>query len=113
SRAPGIDRPSRFCAISGRSPRATTRKISPSRSPAVPCWRNYVAKAKPISLLKELGGGYEASIVTTYAAHLPFYEHVVLGGLTAAGCRQNMLVADAGECVKALSDISTRPEDAG
>lgn len=72
-----------------------------------------MAKAKPISLLKELGGGYEASVVTTYAAHLPFYEHVVLGGLTAAGCRQNMLVVDSGECVKALSDISTRPEDAG
>ncbi|MCC5869998.1 MAG: hypothetical protein JJU27_15960 [Gammaproteobacteria bacterium] len=48
------------------------------------------------SLLKELTkGGYEASLITTYNAYLPFYEEVVLRRLVNAGVRHNVLMMDA------------------
>jgi len=41
-----------------------------------------------ISLMEELKkGGYEASLITTYNAYLPFYEEVVLRRLVNAGIR--------------------------
>lgn len=49
-----------------------------------------------ISLLEELKkGGYEASLITTYNAYLPFYEDVVLRRLVNAGVRHNVLLMDA------------------
>jgi len=49
-----------------------------------------------LSLLDELRrGGYEASLITTFNAYLPFYEEVVLRRLVAAGVRHNVLLMDA------------------
>lgn len=49
-----------------------------------------------LSLLDELRkGGYEASLVTTFNAYLPFYEEVVLRRLINAGIRHNVLLMDA------------------
>lgn len=49
-----------------------------------------------ISLLEELRkGGYEASLITTFNAYLPFYEEVVLRRLVNAGVRHNVLLMDA------------------
>ena len=49
-----------------------------------------------LSLLDELRkGGYEASLVTTFNAYLPFYEEVVLRRLVNAGVRHNVLLMDA------------------
>jgi hypothetical protein len=48
-----------------------------------------------ISLLDELRkGGYEASLITTFNAYLPFYEEVVLRRLINAGVRHNVLLMD-------------------
>lgn len=49
-----------------------------------------------VSLLDELRkGGFEASLITTFNAYLPFYEDVVLRRLVNAGVRHNMLLMDA------------------
>lgn len=49
-----------------------------------------------LSLLEELRkGGYEASLITTFNAYLPFYEEVVLRRLINAGVRHNVLLMDA------------------
>ncbi len=49
-----------------------------------------------ISLLDEIRkGGYEASLITTFNAYLPFYEEVVLRRLMNAGMRHNVLMMDA------------------
>ena len=49
-----------------------------------------------LSLIDELRkGGYEASLITTFNAYLPFYEEVVLRRLENAGVRHNVLMMDA------------------
>ena len=49
-----------------------------------------------LSLLDELSaGGYEASMITTFNAYLPFYEEVILRRLANAGVRHNVLMMDA------------------
>lgn len=49
-----------------------------------------------VSLLDELRkGGYEASLIATFNAYLPFYEEVVLRRLVNAGVRHNVLLMDA------------------
>ena len=49
-----------------------------------------------VSLLDELRkGGFEASLITTFNAYLPFYEDVVLRRLVNAGVRHNVLLMDA------------------
>lgn len=51
-----------------------------------------------ISLLDELRkGGYEASLITTFNAYLPFYEEVVLRRLVNVGVRHNVLLMDAAQ----------------
>jgi hypothetical protein len=47
-------------------------------------------------------GGYEASLITTFNAYLPFYEDVVLRRLMNAGMRHNVLVMDANQYSDAL-----------
>ena len=57
-----------------------------------------------ISLLDELRkGGYEASLITTYNAYLPFYEEVVLRRLVNAGVRHNVLMMDASQYAHSLT----------
>lgn len=62
-------------------------------------------------LLKK--GGFEASIILTYSAFLPFYEDVLLRKLQASGCRNNILMMDAGMLSESLSTPSLRPRVAG
>jgi hypothetical protein len=62
-----------------------------------------------ISLLEELkNGGYEASLVTTYNAYLPFYEEVVLRRLISAGVRHNVLLMDARQYAVSLASHPPR-----
>lgn len=68
----------------------------------------------PISILDIIKkGGYEASLITTFNAHLPFYEEVVLRKLVSAGCRHNVVIMDKSQCAKAWSSESSRPRLAG
>jgi hypothetical protein len=65
-----------------------------------------------ISLIDELKkGGYEASLITTYNAYLPFYEEVVLRRLVNAGVRHNVLLMDAQQYAASL--INHPPRLAG
>ncbi|MDE2817823.1 MAG: hypothetical protein OXK81_14160 [Chloroflexota bacterium] len=65
-----------------------------------------------LSLIDELKkGGYEASLITTYNAYLPFYEEVVLRRLVSAGVRHNVLMMDAQQY--ATSILNHPPRSAG
>ncbi len=62
-----------------------------------------------VSLLEVIKrGGYEASLITTFNATLPFYEEVLLRKLVAAGCRHNVVLMDRGQC--AASWEARRPD---
>ncbi|HPQ45171.1 MAG TPA: hypothetical protein PKZ42_13195 [Syntrophales bacterium] len=62
-----------------------------------------------ISLLSEIKkGGYDASLITTFNAYLPFYEDVVLRKLVASGVRHNVLLMDAGQCTESLNNHPPR-----
>ena len=57
-----------------------------------------------LSLIDELrAGGYEASLITTYNAYLPFYEEVALRRLVHAGVRHNVLMMDAKQYANSIS----------
>lgn len=56
-----------------------------------------------ISILDEIrGGGYEASLITTFNAYLPFYEDVVLLHLRGGGVHHNVLMMDATQATLAV-----------
>ena len=62
-----------------------------------------------ISLLEELRkGGYEASLITTFNAYLPFYEEVVLRRLVNAGVRHNVLLMDARQYAASVANHPPR-----
>lgn len=68
----------------------------------------------PISILDVIKrGGYEASLITTFNAHLPFYEEVVLRRLVSAGCRHNVVLMDRNQCSVSWGSEATRPRLAG
>jgi len=71
--------------------------------------------SKLISLLDEFreSGGFEASLITTFNAYLPFYESVVLRRLMAGGCRHNAVLMDAGQLSVCLESADSRPTGAG
>lgn len=55
------------------------------------------------SILEEIrSGGYEASLITTFNAYLPFYEDVVLRHLMGGGVRHNVLMMDATQTALAV-----------
>lgn len=56
---------------------------------------------------------YDASIIMTYNAFLPFYEEVVLRTLQSGGCRNNALLMDAQQLQESLNTPSMRPRLAG
>ena len=57
-----------------------------------------------VSLLKEVqDGGYEASLITTFNAYLPFYEEVVLRKLVSNGVRHNVLMMDQFQCQQSFA----------
>lgn len=69
---------------------------------------------EPISILDVLKrGGYEASLITTFNATLPFYEELVLRRLMAAGSRYNVVLMDGAQCAQAWASESARPRLAG
>ena len=56
-----------------------------------------------ISILNEIkSGGYEASLITTFNAYLPFYEDVVLRHLMGSGVRHNVLMMDTSQAALAV-----------
>ncbi len=57
--------------------------------------------------------GFDASLITTFNAYLPFYERVVLPRLVAGGCRYNIVLIDARQCSRGLAQPDTRPHLAG
>ena len=57
--------------------------------------------------------GFEASLITTFNASLPFYEEIVLRRLRANGCRKNVVLMDAAQCSAAWASEATRPRLAG
>lgn len=69
---------------------------------------------KRISLLdiaKE--GGYEASLITTYAVNFPVYEQLIIRKLLGGGCRYNVLLADQNQLALACGSEELRPQLAG
>ena len=68
----------------------------------------------PVSILDVIKrGGYEASLITTFNATLPFYEEVLLRKLVWAGCRHNVVLMDRSQCAVSWSSEATRPRLAG
>lgn len=73
-----------------------------------------MAESEGLSLYKLVTeGNYEASVIATYSIGFPFYERVVLRRLQAAGCRHNILLADAGQCGQAMASAETQPSFSG
>ncbi|QHE90378.1 hypothetical protein [Pandoraea fibrosis] len=67
-----------------------------------------------ISLLNVIKqGGFDASLITTFNASLPFYEEVLLRRLVAAGCHQNIVLMDHAQCSLSWQSEATRPRLAG
>jgi len=56
---------------------------------------------------------FEASIIATYNAYLPFYEEVVLRRLVSSGCQYNVLLLDNGDLTKSLTSPTAQPRLAG
>ncbi|MGD0275666.1 MAG: hypothetical protein ABSB79_06380 [Syntrophales bacterium] len=56
---------------------------------------------------------FEASIIATYNAYLPFYEEVVLKRLASSGCQYNVLLLDNGDLTKSLMSPTAQPRLAG
>ena len=56
---------------------------------------------------------YDASIILTYNAYLPFYEEVVLRTLQAGGCQNNAILMDSKQLQEAMNGHFTRPKLAG
>lgn len=70
--------------------------------------------SEAIQLLQEISGGsWEASLITTYNAWLPFYENVVLRRLRKAGSLHNVVLLDTAQCAAALRTPEQRPRLAG
>ena len=62
-----------------------------------------------LSLLDELRkGGYEASLIATFNAYLPFYEEVVLRRFVNGGVRHNVLLMDARQYAASLGSHPPR-----
>ena len=57
--------------------------------------------------------GYHTSVATTFGVDFDAYESIVLARLRGAGCRNNLLVADARMITLALSDVAALPMYAG
>lgn len=57
-----------------------------------------------ISILDEIKtGGYEASLITTFNAYLPFYEEVVWRKLVGQGVQHNVVLMDAAQCAHSIA----------
>ncbi len=78
-----------------------------------------MAETNGIALLDELrdlrtnAGRYEAAVVTTFNASLPFFEELVLRRLEVGGCSHVVLGMDAGQLAASLERPEERPARAG
>lgn len=73
-----------------------------------------MADSNEVSILDVIKrGGFEASLITTFNATLPFYEEVVLRRLIAAGVRYNVVLMDAAQCAQSWTSEAARPRLAG
>ncbi len=62
-----------------------------------------------ISIIEEIKkGGYEASLITTFNAYLPFYEEVVLRKLIGQGVQHNVVLMDSAQCSQSISNHPPR-----
>lgn len=69
---------------------------------------------KRISLLDVAkDGGYEASLITTFAVNFAVYEQLIIRKLVGGGCRYNVLLADQNQLAMACSSEELRPQLAG
>ncbi len=57
--------------------------------------------------------GFEASLITTFNASLPFYEELILRRLRANGCRHNVVLMDSAQCAASWESEAARPRQAG
>jgi hypothetical protein len=57
--------------------------------------------------------GFEASLITTFNASLPYYEELLLRRLRANGCRHNVVLMDSAQCAAVWGTESARPRQAG
>jgi len=70
--------------------------------------------AKEISIFDEFKSrSYDASLIATFNAFLPFYENVLLRRLIAKGCLHNLVMMDARQCGAVLEVEGVRPRRAG
>jgi len=76
------------------------------------CWRGFLLSEISISDLVETKG-FEASLITTFNASLPFYEEILLRRLRANGCRHSVVLMDSAQCSAAWETEITRPRHAG
>jgi hypothetical protein len=58
-------------------------------------------------------GGYDASLMTTYAVGFDVYEQLLLRKLIGGGCRYNILLADHRQTAAAWAAQESRPATAG
>ena len=58
-------------------------------------------------------GGYDASLMTTYAINFPVYEQLLLRKLISGGCRYNVVVADRQQLALSWASRELRPDLAG
>jgi len=56
---------------------------------------------------------YEASIITTFNAYLPFYEEVLLRRLASSGCQYNVLLMDNKQLAQSMASPTAQPRLAG
>ena len=70
-----------------------------------------------LDLLASIAGkgssGFQASILTSFNVHFPFYEDVLLRRLTASGCRYNVLLCDSACLTKSMNSATEQPRLAG
>jgi phosphatidylserine/phosphatidylglycerophosphate/cardiolipin synthase-like enzyme len=57
--------------------------------------------------------GFEASLITTFNASLPYYEDLILRRLRANGCRHNVVLMDSAQCAASWETEAARPRQAG
>ena len=69
-------------------------------------WRTLLPDQISILDIAE-GTGFEASLITTFNASLPFYEEIILRRLRANGCRKNVVLMDAAQCSAAWASEGT------
>ncbi len=73
-----------------------------------------MAELKPLSLHDACRNtGFEVAVLATYNINFPYFEDVILRALQSGGCRQIIVLADAGQVGAAFEHRERRPTRAG